>query len=62
MGVIAAPNLTPIFQHPCTTPLESTELKLLTLFSNICKFIQARNGNYTCQDNFFLVVIFTITI
>jgi len=27
MGVIAAPNLTPIFQHPNGTPRDSTEPK-----------------------------------
>jgi len=25
MGVIAAPNLTPIYKHPSTTPADSTE-------------------------------------
>ena len=28
MGVIAAPNLTPIFQHQNKTPVESTEPKI----------------------------------
>ena len=61
MGVIAAPNLTPIFQHPCTTPLESTELKLLTLFSNYVNSFK-RGMEITHVKTTFLVVIFTITI
>ena len=31
-GVIAAPNLTPIFQHPDKTPVESTESKFTKTF------------------------------
>ena len=43
MGVIAAPNLTPIYQHPNKTPVDSTEPKFMRNYY--------RNKKYSCKTS-----------